>query len=225
MHDLDRTQLEIGDSLEAGFDTGESDLEETFEFDTEFDTETVLDEAMEMELAAELLAVSGDHELDQFLGKFLKSASRNVGRFLRSPAGRALGGMLKGVAKQLIPMAAKAAGSYFGGPAGGAVGGQLGSMGASMIKEAELEGVPSDEREFDVARKFIQMGANAAQRLASMPPNGNPVATAKQALFDAARKVTPILSGTATPRFGSSMSKAKSGRWVRAGRNIIVLRT
>ncbi len=237
MHDLDRTQLEIGDALESGFDAGESDFEDTLEFpDGEFDGESVMDEAMEMEMAAELLSVTSEHELDQFIGNLFKKAVSGARSFMRSSAGRALGGMLKGLAKKALPIAGTALGTFVGGPLGATIGGKLGSLGAGLIKEVDLEGIAPDEREFEIARRIVQLGANAAQRLASIPPTANPVVTARQVLADAVRQVTPVLSGTTaqgyarpgttpTSYIGAGRhGRPRTGRWVRAGRNIIVLR-
>jgi len=219
MHDLDRTQLEVGDNFESGFDLGEMDFEETFEFDSE----SIFDEAQEMELAGELLSVSSDQELDQFLGKLIKSAGRVIGKAVRSPVFRAIGGALKGVAKTALPLAGTALGTYFGGPLGAKLGGQLGSLGASLIKEVDLEGLTADERELEVARKFVQLAGHAVNRLANMPATASPIAAAKQAIIEAAKRVTPIVSGTVGSHPGLAQFRGRSGRWVRRGRNIIVL--
>ena len=58
-----------------------------------------LSEVQEVELATELLEISNEQELEQFLGKLFRGASRAVGGFMRSGVGRALGGALKGIAR------------------------------------------------------------------------------------------------------------------------------
>src|SRR5262245_10096582 len=58
-----------------------------------------LTEAQEIELASELLEITSEQELEQFLGGLFKKVARGVGTFIKSPVGRALGGVLKGVAK------------------------------------------------------------------------------------------------------------------------------
>ncbi|MDD1612600.1 MAG: hypothetical protein LUQ57_05605, partial [Methylococcaceae bacterium] len=109
MHNIDRTLMEyepeMGYETDMGYESEmgyESDMEGEYEYDEyEFsDMEGVLDEAEEMALAAELLGVTDEAELDQFLGKLFKKVGRAAGKFIRSPVGRALGGILKGAAKK-----------------------------------------------------------------------------------------------------------------------------
>lgn len=60
-----------------------------------------LSEPEEEELASELMEVGSEAELDHFLGGLFHTISnvgKGVGKFLRSPAGHALGGILKQVA-------------------------------------------------------------------------------------------------------------------------------
>jgi hypothetical protein len=84
---------------------------ETFEFsqsETESYGETgarVFSEQEEMELAAELLEVSNEQELDRFLGDLISKVGNSVGKFVRSSAGQAIGGVLKTVAKRALPLA------------------------------------------------------------------------------------------------------------------------
>src|SRR4030095_16897246 len=94
MHDLDRTQLETWG--------------ETYEGETGYAGETgVLGEADELELAPGLLGVSTEEELEQFLGSLFKKVSGAVGKIARGP----IGGLLKGVAKKIMPLAGGALGS------------------------------------------------------------------------------------------------------------------
>jgi hypothetical protein len=99
---------------------------ESFEFeDSEWSGEgEVFNEAELMELAGELLEIDSEAELDQFLGKLIKRVGRGLGRVIRSPIGRAIGGFLKGVAKKALPLAGTALGGVFGGPLGAQIGGE-----------------------------------------------------------------------------------------------------
>ena len=76
----------------------------------------VFNEAQEMELAAELLGVANDHELEQFLGDFIKKAGKAIGGIVKSPIGQAIGGVLKSAAKAALPIAGGALGTLVGGP-------------------------------------------------------------------------------------------------------------
>src|SRR4030066_2380924 len=90
-----------GENLETAF-------EGLGEIPGEMQQEMPLHETLEMELASELLSVTNEQELDQFIGRLVKRA----GRFLKSPVGRALGGVLKSVAKKALPIVGGAIGSF-----------------------------------------------------------------------------------------------------------------
>lgn len=217
MHDLDRTTAEFEpeqegyDSEDAGFEF--EDMEENYE-----DYEGGLDETLEMELAAELLEITDEAELDQFIGKLFKKVVGGVKRFARSPIGRALGGVLKKVGKVALPLAGKALGGVFGGPAGAMLGGKLGSM-ATRLFEVEMEGMSYEDQEFEIARRYVRLAADAARKAARMRYS-NPMQAAQTAILAAARKYAPGI-----PRRSLSNEYhygRRSGRWVRRGRKIIL---
>ena len=219
MHDIDRTQLE------SGYETYES---EEFEYAFEGgpgghgESSSPFSEAEEMEFAAELLEVTNEQELDQFLGSLIKRGAQAVGKFIKSPTGQALGGILKGAAKQALPMLGKAAGTYFGGPAGGAIGGQLASR-AGQLLGLELEGLSHEDQEFEVARQVVRLAGTAASNAVAAPPNTPPQSVARTAFASAARQFAPGLlgsGGVGAP--GAAGGTGRSGRWVRRGRKIIL---
>jgi hypothetical protein len=191
-----------------------------------------------MELAAELLGVSSEAELDQFLGGLIKRGAQLVGKgvqavssFAKSPTGQALGGLLKGAAKQALPMLGQAAGTYFGGPAGGAIGGQLAS-GLGSLFGLELEGLSNEDQEFEVARQFVRFAGTAAANAAAAPTSGSPQSTASSAVTAAAQQFAPGLirpTGGAqqTHRAGGIQQthhagNGHGGRWTRQGNQIIL---
>jgi hypothetical protein len=107
MHDIDRTLMEYesGTNGYEGEYEGEFDDAYEYEFEgvyEEYDEPEVFNEEEEMDLAAELLSVTDDEELDQFLGKLIKKGFSKVRKFAKSSTGRALGGLLKGVAKKSL---------------------------------------------------------------------------------------------------------------------------
>ncbi len=200
----------------------ESEYEDEGEGEFEiFEMEGVFDEAEEMELAAELLTVSDEYELEQFLGKLIKKVGSKVKRFARSATGRALGGVLKSVAKKALPIAGRAAGAFFGGPVGAAVGGKLASA-AGKAFGLELEGLSPEDQEFEVARRFVRLSASAAKKAAQAPRSAPAAQVAKAAVKAAARKHAPglVRKGPSTAAFGG---RRRSGRWIRRGRRIVVL--
>lgn len=214
MHDIDRTQMEF----------------ESFEAFESFNESGVFNENEEMELAAELLAVSSEDELDHFLGSLLSKAGQAAGRFISSPQGQALGGLLKGAAKKLLPMAGQAVGGYFGGSTGAQIGGNLASSAGSMLG-LETE---SEDREFEAASNFVRLAGEAVKNLGSAPQGGNPKSAAAAALTEAAKIHAPGLiapgsgNGTRTGAVnpatsaGTATQRAQSGRWIRRGSKIVL---
>ncbi|HEX8395193.1 MAG TPA: hypothetical protein VF665_22790 [Longimicrobium sp.] len=199
MHPLDRTLNE----LEAGIDALESDEFEFLnegEWSGESDTEAVFDEVQELELAAELLGIQSEEELEQFFGKLIKAA----GSFIKSPVGQALGGVLKNVARTALPVAGAALGNLVAPGVGGMVGGKLASM-AGRALGLELEGMSPPDQEFEVARRLVRLGGEAARQAGRMPA-GPADRVAKDAVLAAAAQHAPGLLG------GAAAAGAARGR-------------
>jgi hypothetical protein len=190
MHDLGRTQLE------------------SFEYDFEAEGE-LFNEAETEQLASELMEIQNEQELEQFLGDVIKKAGSAIGGFISSPTGKALGGILKGAAKQALPMVGSALGGMIGGDAGAQMGSKLASFAGDKLG-LEMEG------ELDSAKNFIRMVAEAVKELLAAPPGANPVAAARKAVAVAAEKHMPAAS-TGTAGRGTA-----GGTWVRHGNRIIL---
>jgi hypothetical protein len=148
-------------------------------------------EMNELELASELLEIAGEDELEQFLGDLVQRAAGAAGSFLKSDTGRQLTGILRGAAKQALPVV--------GGAIGGAIapgGGQWGSRiatAAGDLMGLELEGLSPQEQEFEIARGMVRL-ASAAGRLASRAPRSLPGrVVAQRAALTAARRHAPGL--------------------------------
>jgi uncharacterized protein (DUF697 family) len=154
--------------------------------------ESPLSESEEMELASELLELGSEQELEQFLGNLFKGVSRAVGGFIKSPIGKALGGVLKNVAKKALPVVGSALGSMVAPGIGTALGGKLGSM-ASGLFEVEVEAMPAEAAEFEVARRYVNLAATAARHAALARPSErvNPQTVARAAVAAAARGHAP----------------------------------
>ena len=163
--------------------------------------ETVFDEVQEMELAAELLEINSEEELEQFLGKLIKSAGKAIGGFVKSPIGKALGGALKGVAKVALPMAGKVLGNMVLPGVGGMIGGKLASAAGGMFG-LELEGMSRQDQEFEVARRVVRLAGESVKQAAQMPPVGHPTTIAKNAVLAAATRHAPGLAGRAAAKAG-----------------------
>lgn len=220
MHDIDRTQLEYQPETEM-FDS------ERFEFATEGPGETggVFGEAELMDLAGELLEVSDEAEVDRFLGNLIRKAGQAVGKFVKSPVGQQLGGILKGAARQALPVVGKALGGYLGGAQGAQLGGQLATTAAGKFFGQELEGWSLEDQEFEAAKGFVRFAGQAVQNAASAAQGADPRAVAQAAIGAAARRYAPgLLPQAAGPMASSTMAAGhgRSGRWVRRGTKIVL---
>lgn len=223
MHDLDRTTLELEDLEAEAYEAGaEGEAGES----AEWEAESAFEEEEEMELAAELLEVGSEGELDQFLGKLIRKAGRAAGRFIRSPTGRVLGGLLKTAARKALPIAGGTVGTFFGGPAGAAIGSQLASRAGSAFG-LELEGLSPEDQEYEVARRFVRFAGAAAANAAQLEPSSPPEEAAQTAVAAAARTHAPGL--LRPPARGSSVgpgrggARGRSGKWFRRGSRIILV--
>jgi uncharacterized protein (DUF697 family) len=172
--------------------SGETYGESAYEMEGEIShNEGTFNEVTEMELASELLSVQSEAELDRFLGKLFKKAVGAVKNFANSSTGKALGGMLKGLAKKALPLAGKALGTFIAPGIGTAIGGALGSA-ASNLFELELEGLSAEDREFETARAFVRFAGNSARR-ASRMGNQKPAGAARNSIINSARRYAPGL--------------------------------
>ena len=216
----------------------ERQAEDSFEGGSRFD------EMEEMELAAELLEVTDESELDQFLGKLLKNATRAVGGSLHSSLGSTLGSYLKGAIKKALPKVGGALGDFLVPGVGGDIGSQFASN-AGRYFGLELEGLSAEDGEFEIARRLVRFGDAAARQAAetaaaltrSGANNAGQLAqTARGALLAAAREHAPgfIRAGADLIRGDQGSAAASSchcgthrqhhsGSWIRHGREIHLL--
>ena len=137
------------------------------------EAEGVFDETEEMELAADLLSLGSEAELDESLRKLIRSAARAVNGTVTRDVGTALGGAIKTVAQDLVPVMgapAAAAGEVFG---------------------IETEGLSGEDQDFEVMRRFVRFAGAAAGRAARAPRGLNPRSIARSALVSAARRLAP----------------------------------
>jgi hypothetical protein len=221
MHDLDRQQLEQHEreGLLGEHTTGE------------------LTEAQEMELASHFLEVTNEEELEQFLGDLFNRAKAAAGD-IYAAAGRAYNSDL--VQSQVIPALKRAARSYGPGLAGRAAERVLGpgsgtwaqsgaQWAADRWLKEELEGLSGEDREFELARRYIRLAMESLQRALQTPPRVPPPVAARIAISEAARKHAPglvpivpqLVGGAAAPAAGAN-GATSSGRWVRRGSTVVI---
>jgi hypothetical protein len=252
VHDIDRTQLETA----AGYESGAFGAASYEEFGEGELLESPFSESELTELAAELLSVSSEQELDHFLGKLISGAWRGIKK-IGSVVGKVVkpfGGILKAVAKKALPFLGSAVGSLIPIPGvGTALGGAVGTM-VSKALETEYEGTSGEDREFEVAKRFVRLAGTAARQVALAKPGMDPQFAAITALNVAARR---LASGLQVPQTAATMfdqttgtcttcggtmtdggapniigpsplslavaGPARSGRWMRRGRKIVLL--
>ena len=184
--------------------------------------ESEMSEEEEMELALELMAVSSKAELDQFLGKLLKGAwkgFKKVGSVVGKIA-RPLGGVLKSIAKTALPLVGGALGSFIPIPGvGTAVRSALGGA-ISKALEMETESLSGEDRELEIARRFVRIATAAARQAAAAPSAMDGELAANQAVTAAARKNLPRFQFDASGTTASA--GAQQGRWIRHGHEVVV---
>lgn len=218
MHDIDRNQLEA-------LEFGEFEFESEFEFPGEL--QEVFNEGEQMELAAELLEVRDEQELNHFLGDLIRKASGVLGKAVHSPLGQQLGGILKANAKnaalQAVPVVSDAIGSRVGGRLGASIAKGLTAFGTSAIGQ-EYETLNQEDREFEGAKRFVQLAANTVKHATAAPPGADPRMVARSAIIKAAQSVAPGLlqagaGANYAPRPGG---RGQSGVWYRSGNRIVL---
>jgi len=189
------------------FDAGELELVES-EAEQQGETGEVLKEADVDELASRLLEVRNEAEFDQLLGGMLSHAAQQVGGKLSAPLGRAVGGLLKSLAKQALP------------PAGTALGG-VAPQQANMLG-MELEGLGEVEAQFECAKRFVRLAGETVRNAVESSHLGIPAHVAEAALTTAAKVYAPALPiSAASPP--APQRPRRTGRWARAGDRILVL--
>ena len=222
MHDIDRTLNEFGNN-EMG--VGEMAFEFEGEFGQEQEVASPFNEMQELELASELLALNNEAELNHFLGNLIGKAASAARTFVSSPTGQALGGILKQAAKQALPVVGGAIGGYFGGSGGANIGGRVGNAAGDLLG-LEMESMNQEDREFEVARRFVKFAGATVKRSARTPSGIQPAAAVRQAAAIAAQKYLPLLAGIVAadqPPVSCNCGSGRSGHWYRRGRKIILV--
>ena len=110
------------------------------------------------ELAAGLLDVVSEAELDDFLGGLVAETAWNAGRPIPAAGSRALVASLRRTAEQTLPTLTVALG-HEGRPAAPAA-----AQSAARIFGVEPEGMSAEDRDFEIARRFVRFAQEATVR-------------------------------------------------------------
>ena len=125
-----------------------------------------------------------------------------------------------------MPTLGSAIGGYFGGSTGAQLGGQAASA-AGRLFGLELEGLSAEDREFEVARRYVRFAGEAVKNLALNQAKQDPRAAANAAAVLAAQTLAPGLLRAPAPEAptapaSSGLPSGHSGRWVRRGNKIVL---
>jgi hypothetical protein len=110
------------------------------------------------------------------------------------------------------------------------VGGKLADM-AGRAFGLELEGLSAEDREFEVARRFVRFASATTKNAVRSAPTANPQTTARRAAAQAARRFAPGLVSRGNyqntvvntyPTDSVAHGSGRRGVWVRRGRRIIL---
>jgi hypothetical protein len=212
MHDIDRTQV--------GYEYEEENT--PYEYEQPYESESgEMDESEAMEYAAGLMEAESEEEFESLLSSLISRAVKAAGGYLASPTGKALGGLLKGAARQILPLVQQVAGD-----------GTSGEAESDNLTEAEMEAM-----EWENAQTFVNLAQEAAANASQAPPGADPKQVAEKAVADAAQVHAPsLLAGAPQPGPGpmggpgpgrptggcACGRKNRAGRWVRRGNQLII---
>jgi hypothetical protein len=218
MHDLDRQQLERYE--QEGF-VGEYPIGE-------------VTEVQEMELAAQFLELTGEAELEEFLRDLWRSVKAATGDAARSAYNSDLSqNTVIPALMKAAPIVARVAANVVE-PGSGAAAADRTTVLADRAKvladqwlRQELEGLSGEDREFEIARRYIRFAIDALQRALQAPRVQQQVA-AEVAVSEAAREHLPGLVPLVPELVSNALSvrgsngDGRSGRWVRQGSSIVI---
>ncbi|HSW11463.1 MAG TPA: hypothetical protein VLI06_01415 [Solimonas sp.] len=183
---------------------------------TRADREAVAFDTQSTEQAAELIGTLGRPGFATMLGRLVRRTALDSGRPLKDAVAAELVDLLETAAWRALPRSdapiATDAAAAFGR--------------ANRFFGIELEGLSPEDKEFEAARRFVQLSAEAARQAARTPAQLPPRAAARRAAALAARRYAPGWMQAAVPALASaqpSSSFARTGRWLRHGPGVIVL--
>lgn len=129
------------------------------------------------ELASELLDAAGKPRLSALLRRLVRRAAAAAGRIVNDETAGELTGLLRRAARLALPPSH--------GPAGSA------AARASRFFGVELEGLSPEDQEFEAARRFALLAAEAARQAALAPQGLAPGRAARRAAARAAQRYAP----------------------------------
>jgi hypothetical protein len=184
---------------------------------SEFEDESergLFGESQELEWASRLLEVANEQQLDHFLHDMIREVGAAAGPAFHSSDAQAIAGVLKHAVHEVLP-----ANVQRSAPAQASVGAQLGSSlssEAGQVLGLELEGLSSEDREFEAVKQFVRFAGQTVQNAVNAASGSDPHRNAHRAATDAAQTYAPGLF-TESPH-----APGNSGRWVACHDRIIL---
>lgn len=185
---------------------------------TRADREAVAFDTESTGQAAELLDALGRPGFAAMLGRLVRRTALDSGRALKDSVAAELVGLLEGAARRALPPSSASV----------ATDAAAASARANRFFGIELEGLSPEDKEFEAARRFVQLSAEAARQAALGPAQLPPGQAARRAAALAARRYAPgwvqaLVPAPVLATAQPSSSFARTGRWLRRGPGVIVL--
>jgi hypothetical protein len=184
-----------------------------------------LSDVDQAELAVDLLNVANETELDRFIDRLMHRTSQAVGGRIREPVAQGLKDIFRTSAAKAMPQAARTPALRTVSGERAAENGARFAQVASRFFGLELEGLSPEDQELEIAKAFVRLAYEAVKNAAAMPARLPAQTAAQLAAMKAAKKLAPgllrKLAGTESKSRAPGVSS--TGRWVRRGRNIILI--
>jgi len=157
----------------------------------------ILEESQEAELSAALLAVVNEEQLDRIFRRLIReSETATFGTLIPSVA-QAVAALLARLLHRVISTATRSHPGIVGASLGKHIGSSLEAF-AGQILGLELEGLSSEDREFEAARQFVKFGAATVKNAIGGVPSNGSFDLAHRAAVEAAETLAPGLIVTST---------------------------
>jgi hypothetical protein len=167
----------------------------------------IFNEGQLLELAAEMLEACSQSALDRALGRQIDLASRALAAPVSPAVAQALRSSLRRIAQDTLPFAGRTLGAHTGVESADAATLRGARSGGNTVARAarrfgvELEGLSAEDKEFELAKSFVRLAADAVRCAALLPHTGTTQRLALRAVAQAARHAAPGLFRDRAPGF------------------------
>ena len=159
----------------------------------------VFNDGQLLELAAEVLEGHSEEALNRALDRLIDLACRVLARPHHPALAQALRGTLRGIAQHVLPFAGRMLGGHMGADLVTTGRDDVARPRGPLIARStrlfglELEGLSPEDKEFELAKSFVRLAAEAVRRATLQPHAAAPQTLALRAVAQAARHEAPGL--------------------------------